>query len=240
MDCESVRQLFPFLAQKAGELDEQERLAVQDHLHRCPSCASQFQKESRFEAALQKALLGIQVPSDLKVRILNRLARERQASTWRWTAAAALAACLLVSLSFYAAHLLRGPELPPLDLNELSATLSQARSPDQVQEWLDYAAPSALWLPAELRDRWNFNLVEHHYVQYVGGHAVPTLVFRKDNHVTKVYLLKQGQYRTEDVAEAFDPTDPNRPWKLGGDGVNEYVAIAVRERGDWKTFLLSP
>lgn len=240
MDCETIRPLLPFLLRADGELDEQERRAAQGHLRVCPACAARLQAESRFDAALQKAVLRVEVPAGLKDRILDQLAHARRASIWRWTAAGGLAACLLIGVGLYAAFAWRGPELPPVDLNALSGSLSQARSPEQVEEWLDYSAPSALWLPPQLRDRWDFNLLEHYYVQYVHGHAIPTLVFRKEHHRTKVYLLKQGQYRPADVAEAFDPTDPSRPWTLGGDGVNEYAAVAVRERGDWKTFLLAP
>lgn len=240
MDCETLRELLPYLVRGRNEVDGLEWSAAQEHLRACTLCAGRLAAENRFDRALKQALLAVTIPNELPERLVRRMGGIRRGIWWRRTAAAVVAASLIFGLATYLVLSFRGPTLSPLDLREFSGSLSQVRTGDQLQEWLDYSAPSALWLPAELRDRWDFNCLDHHYVQYLDGHAVPTLAFRKEHHRAKVFLLRQDQFIPSSVAEGYDPTEPSRPWKLGGDGVNEYVAVAIRESGDWQVFLLAP
>jgi hypothetical protein len=238
MECKAAQQLFPYYLRGTRELEPQELEALEAHLGECGACSAQIQSEMKLDAELGSAIRAVRVPEGLRERIMSRLQLRRGAVVRRWVglATALVAACLLIAVGAYLVSTSRGVALPPIDVNDLSGSLSQARTPDQIQEWLDYRAPGSLWLPGKLRDEWNFNLLDHYYVQYVDGHAVPTLVFRKDHHRAKVYLFQQGQYEPSSVAEEYRAQEPQTPWKLGGDGVGEYTAVVVGERGDWRTF----
>jgi hypothetical protein len=240
MNCDTFRQLLLFALRPDQELAPADRQAVQEHLQGCSSCAARVAWEQRFDRRLAQAIRQVAVPDGLKAKIIEQLRQRRWSAAALRTLEVAAGLALAVGLVLAAVKLVhsRHSSPPPLDLYDVASSISLARSPEAVQDWLDYAAPQPLWLPSQLRDRWNFNDVEDYYLQSLHGHQVPTLVFRKDHHRAKVLLLHRQQYDPASVASSFDPADPTRPWKVGGDGVTEYAAVAVSERGDWQTFLI--
>lgn len=83
-----------------GDLPHEQRVELEDHVGRCPSCAENLEAQGIARAALRAAAAGITAPAALRGRIRAELRRtERPSRLRRWAVAGALAAALaLVAL----------------------------------------------------------------------------------------------------------------------------------------------
>ncbi len=96
VDCAVFRRfVHAFLAE---ELAEGERLALQDHLDRCPACARYAEVEASFERVLRARLVRAAAPEALRARVRAALAAEsapaRRGGLWASAAAALLLSVL--------------------------------------------------------------------------------------------------------------------------------------------------
>lgn len=237
MDCRTAQQLLPYHGRAAAELTPSDAQALDVHLAECASCAAQLQTEQQLDTHFAQAVRAVPIPIGLRQRLVRRLTLQQKAGQWRrldrWVTAAA--ACILIGLGGYLV-LAHQRFDKPLNMRDYG-DISQPHSTDQVQDWLDYVLTDSLALPAELRDRWDFDRLNYSCIQRLHSKNVPTLVFQKQDVQTVVYLLRSGQYRPETVAGAFEPESSQNAWKLGGDGEYEYTAVVV---GDEKPFLKTP
>jgi hypothetical protein len=234
MDCRTAQQLLPF-QHTADELAPVEAQALDAHLADCSSCATVARVEKQLDAYLGQAMRDVAVPAGLRERLLSRLDQQQAAGNrlTLYRGLVAVAACLVIAIGSYSLATTLRPKDRPLNFSRIAGGLSSACTAAQVEDWLDFRmGSSALYLPKELSEGWNFNLLAHIYVQHVQGHDIPTLVFQNENARATVYLVRSGEY--DPVTD--DPQPPGSPWKLGGNGYDEYTAVVVTERGDWTAF----
>src|SRR5262249_43950502 len=89
MDCKNARLLLEFARPQCAELEATDAEALERHLADCPDCATLAQYERRLDERLGQAMRAVPVPQDLRKRLLNRLAVERDAWYRRWLVRAA-------------------------------------------------------------------------------------------------------------------------------------------------------
>jgi hypothetical protein len=206
MDCKTARLMLDYARPLAGELDAAEAHALARHLAACPECEAEAEAERRCDDSLGRAMRRIEVPGDLRERVLERLSKDRRDAyhrrlhrVLRWTAAAAA----VVLLSWAGLYWLG---LPPSQL-----------LPERVWEQATYHPLDKHDLEAHFRRRDlpmeapNFNLallIGHGEGEVPGyrGRVVPVLFFHHQAHpgqAAVVYVLdtrrmglppKSGEY----------------------------------------------
>jgi hypothetical protein len=137
MDCNSARLYLHFARPPGpGELAAAEAQDLGVHLARCRECAALARTERDLDQQLGRAMRQVEVPGDLRGRLLARLAAERDARHRRWLAhglrgAAAAAAVLLAVWGW----LTWGPHSKPeIDLEAAFAQVNVSRpSPGEVE-----------------------------------------------------------------------------------------------------------
>jgi hypothetical protein len=97
MNCQDVRQLLGFARRKPPELDQAEQAELDQHLEKCAECAEHARLELRTDAVIAKSLADVPIPTDLKQKVLTRLAAERTVISWK-VSVPAIAAVLLIAL----------------------------------------------------------------------------------------------------------------------------------------------
>lgn len=217
MDCTTVRTLLGFA--RAGELDDAERGALQQHLDACADCAAHSQSEQRFDDALAAAMPRVPVPSGLKTRVLIALTQARRPRPWPWLAAAALL-LLAVGLGWYLWF------RPAAELDYAQAAwevdVKTAATPEKVEE-LFRERGFAIQAPREF----NFELLDSFDDVEFQGRRVPRLTFLfrgdRDNRASlaHVYVLSTSHFQGQDYRESTATHQ-----------------IEVRVRGDFIYFII--
>ena len=102
MDCKTARLMLEYAGPNNRELDAAETRALEDHLAGCDDCGPLAHGERRADEAIGKAMRQVDVPDQLRGRILARLKERHGERRRRWilyglrTVAAAAAVLLLV------------------------------------------------------------------------------------------------------------------------------------------------
>ncbi len=98
--CDEVRELLAALSLDALDVDERD--VVEDHLARCPACASKFRDYQETAAALALALPQVDPPAGLKRRIIAAASTDhrsaRRPAWWRRLAARRTSPLALVAV----------------------------------------------------------------------------------------------------------------------------------------------
>lgn len=115
MECHDVRLLLAFTQRPCEAVDAAEREAVAQHLKGCPDCAAFAHVDRALDDVLGQAMRDVPAPSDLKAKVMKRLAASRGAGRWKWSAGAAAAAALL-AIGLYSYFLWSWPVVTGDDL----------------------------------------------------------------------------------------------------------------------------
>ncbi len=199
MNCSQVRQLMPGYID--GEIDLVNSLEIEEHLRGCPACSQLYNEMKTMRSAVRGASLYTPAPPDLQKRIRQSIRKTNKISTtWpvlqsRW----ALATAIIVILAFVALGiqnnlfgLNRGnalvQEVEAAHVRSLMANhLTDVASSDQhtVKPWfagkLDFSPPVV-------------DLAGQGYpldggrLDYLDGHPVAALVYRKDKHLINLFI----------------------------------------------------
>jgi hypothetical protein len=237
MDCKTARLMLDFARPGAPELEAADAGALDAHLGTCADCDALARAERRLDAHLGRAVRQVEVPADLKARLLDRLAADRHALHRRWAghgvrALAAVAAVLLVALGVQQWRWLHRPvpdsaavlenlkarHVSPPNREELEAALKRvhglnARLPD-----LDYSplvVCTADTLPGDDR-------------------VVPLLVFARN---VKVYVLSDQQFNLESLPPVSSQSEEGYPDKVrlekADGGRWAYLYVYQGDSPDW-------
>jgi hypothetical protein len=205
MDCKTARFLLDYARPNSHELDETETRALEEHLAGCTDCDQLAGAERRADEVIGRAMRAVEVPDQLRARILSRLTEEQGQRRRRWPVyslrgALAAAALLLLAVGVWRWSMIH----PPFPAERL---LTQANDwviapPDrkQVQD-LFKAQGVEMTAPADL----NYNYVRFLFLANVEGRPTPTLLF---NHMDKnsasglsqhalVYIVSDTQFDTD-------------------------------------------
>jgi len=201
-----------------GELDAANALAMENHLQSCGGCAAAFREILHQKKLFRSDALRFRAPGALRARFLTAIAaengvvgsheevsavslRERPRSLWpssfvqAGTAFSALA--LAASLILFVNSANRAPRLAEELVaghvrSLLVSHLTDIASSDQhtVKPWflgkLDFAPPVV-----DLAQR-DFPLVGGR-LDYIGGHVIPALVYKRHGHVINLYIWPAGK-----------------------------------------------
>ena len=86
MDCKTARLLLEYARPNSHELDETEARALEEHLAGCTDCDQQTGAERRADEVIGRAMRAVDVPDQLRSRVLARLAEEQVQRRRRWPA----------------------------------------------------------------------------------------------------------------------------------------------------------
>src|SRR5262249_27949864 len=127
MDCRTARLLLDFSRPKAGDLEPDDADALDAHLSDCASCGEMAATERRFDDRVRRAMNHVEVPADLRQRLLDRLEsdrgdRQRRRAGHVVRIAALAAAVLLVVLGW---QVWRQTHLPQVTSETIEASVPQ-------------------------------------------------------------------------------------------------------------------
>jgi anti-sigma factor (TIGR02949 family) len=224
MQCDEVRRLVG--AYVDGELDEEERLRLRDHLAGCRDCEAEAAALARLSHGIRAAAPAYRAPELLRARLRAGLRHEAAANAWALMPAGrslAYAASLLlaVALGSGGTYVMVGErqqdrlaaELVDSHLRSLLGThLTDVGSSDQhtVKPW--FAGKTALSPPAVDLAQQGFPLIGGR-LDLVAGRPVPALVYRHRAHIINLFVLPAG---TGDVGDSAGRGGYNlRHWREG-------------------------
>ncbi len=204
MDCKTARLLLDYARPNSHELDETETRALEEHLTSCADCDQLAAAEQRADEVIGRAMRAVDVPDQLRKRILDRLAEEQSERRRRWPVysmrgAIAAAAVLLLAVGLWRWFAIR-PAFPAGGL------VTQANDwviapPDRKQVQDAFKALGVeMTAPADL----NYNYVRFLFLAYVEGRPTPALLFNNKENSTSgrsqhalVYIVSSSQFDTD-------------------------------------------
>jgi hypothetical protein len=204
MDCKTARLLLEYARPHSHELDETEARTLEEHLAACADCDQQAGSERRADEVISRAMRAVDVPDQLRSRILARLAEEQVQRRRRWPAyslrgALAAAALLLLALGLWRWSAVR----PPFPVERL---LRQSNDwviapPDRKQVEQAFKGMGVeMTAPADL----NYSYVRFLFLANVEGRPTPTLLFNnKDKSSALVYIVSDAQFDAEALPANF-------------------------------------
>lgn len=202
MDCQHVQQLMAFVDRKCEGLEEAERVLVCQHLESCPACAELAQTERHADDTLGAILRDVAVPTDLKQKVMNRLAAERGGAPWKsgLAAAAVILIAVLGGLGwYYRAH----PVVKPADMERIA--MRGSMNSVEVEHYLAAEKGLVVKVPKELFDFRYFQNVD--VVDEFNGQRVAKLTFARldDGHITtaSVLILSPEQFRMKELKDGL-------------------------------------
>ncbi len=213
MNCQEAQKLIhPYMD---GELDLMNSLEVEQHLQDCAVCSQVYKNQQALRAAIGSGALYFQAPASLRKRIQSSVRQAdpavpaRRATPWRWLAAAAGLAIVLL-LAWGLARALSAPSTNDVLTQEIIAShirslmpghLADVASTDQhtVKPWfngkLDFSPPVV-----NLADQ-GFPLVGGR-LDYVDNRPVAALVYHRQQHIINLYVWPaQGAQDTNPKTE---------------------------------------
>jgi hypothetical protein len=228
MDCKTARLLLDFARPEARELEAEEAANLQRHLDHCPDCHSQASSERQLDERLGKAMRQVEVPAGLREQLLARLEsarsdwhRQRFAHASRLSAAAA-AVLLLCWAGWYG---VREHWIAPIDTQRVANAVSEdaLEAPRARTE----KALKALGFDTPLSPHLDYSMLEcpPALAELPGypGRNVPMLVFARNGHAARVYLIREKAI------------PKNTPASIGG---GSYKAELLPSEGEPYRFLV--
>jgi hypothetical protein len=202
MDCNTARQLVAYASPlRAGELDQEETAALQDHLRGCSACAGFTRVEREVDAVLGRAMLAVPVPDGLRNRIVANLDAVREVRyrrvTRRWLGTAAAAAAVAAAL-FLGFDWFRLRHRTRIDLDLVAQQIAeQGFNPTPANIELAFANKHSISTkaPTDL----NYALLSYYDTTELQGHIVPFLLFIQGDKQARVFILSDRQFDLGDA-----------------------------------------
>jgi hypothetical protein len=220
MDCKTARLLLEYARPHSSELDATETRALEAHLTACADCEPLARAERRADEVIGKAMRQVDVPDQLRSRILSRLnerqgehRRRRIALNLRYVAAAA--AVLLVALGLWRWHT-APPAFPVEQLVKHSKDWAIS-PPDRLEVETAFKSQGvAITVPD-----YNYNYFTWMVLANVEGRQTPLLQFnnRAASQQALVYIVSDSQFNLNAL-----PAKPER-----GDGYGYKCDIEYSE-----------
>jgi hypothetical protein len=217
MDCKTARLLFlHFQRPRAGELDDDEATALNNHLAGCLDCAGLARTEQAVDAHLGRAMRAVEVPDGLRTRLVEHLAAERDAYWSRQTGrcfriGVPIAAVLLVAVGFliwWFGHVRPGIDLADVFHKKNLTTFDQ----DAVRD-----AFARLGVKTEPPSFLNYTFLTSYGLSELPGHEgkkVPQLVFSNGKRRAVVYIVSEQQFKLESLDAPHAVPDDGYTYKL--------------------------
>jgi hypothetical protein len=189
MDCKTARLMLECARPNNRELDAAETRALEDHLAGCDDCGPLAQGERRADEVLGKAMRQVDVPDQLRGRLLVRLKeqhgeRRRRRLDYGVRIAAAVAAGLLLALGLWHWYAVR----PAFPVENLLAKANIAPpSRDDVEQALKgqgvTGAPDL-----------NYSYLRWLFMTDVDGRPTPLLVFNNGGRQALVFVVPDTRF----------------------------------------------
>jgi hypothetical protein len=198
MECKHARLLLEFARPRGTDLAADDAADLEGHLAECSECGTLACDERRLDHHLGHAMRAVTVPEGLPVRLLNRLAAERDRWWRQWLVRCGglVAAAAALALLVWGGLIWRNsPRSLEVDEVVSRAADKSTASTEKVEEWflrehgVHVAAPS----DKDFDYRW---LVDYR-MDDLAGKRVPMLVFAYSGPLS------------QDVATLFIVTDKN-------------------------------
>jgi anti-sigma factor RsiW len=188
-----------------GELSTAEMQETQRHLTGCHACALQVVATMQLKAATARASKRFVVPPDALARLTAQLqpaqpAKVVRINSFRPVAWAALAACLLLTISLIGWQQVHrsntlSAELLDQHLATLSSPVPEVISTDRhtVKPWFQGKLPFSFNLPETLPDE---TTLKGGDLTYVNGQPAALLLFTIHKHEVSVFLTQRSAFAT--------------------------------------------
>ena len=172
MDCKTARLLLDYARPNNRELDAVETRALEDHLGSCDDCGPLARGERRADEVIGRAMRQVDVPDQLRGRILARLKDAQGEQRRRWVVyslrtAVAAAAALLIAFGLWHWYAVR-PAFPVERLLE-KANIAPPSREDVEQALRSQGVAGAPDL--------NYSQLRWLFLTNVDGRPTPMLVF---------------------------------------------------------------
>jgi hypothetical protein len=244
MDCKTARLMLEFARPQHAELDPLDLRALEVHVAACPECTLQAKQERALDEQFGRAMCKVDVPDQLRTRLLRRLAKENAAAAkWRWkryaAAATAVAALLLLAIGGWA--MWHQATLPPLDMNAIKDRTVQNEygvNPAAIQK--EYRERGiTMTPPASL----NYSFLAFHGMGSLQGQQVPCLTFIRDDsdaniHANAmVYVVSDRDFNLSKVPETYQWAEQGYKYKVElkreSGSPDLYVIVYTGENLNW-------
>jgi hypothetical protein len=193
----------------SSELANAEAAALREHLEQCPDCGPLAQAEQTLDTALGRAMKAVPAPDGLRVRLLAKLDRQRDAWYRRYLVrrvlplgAAAAAVLVLAVLGLqgvkHQRKVIKAEEIAYAD-NQRHHALRR-----EVDKWLRDVTGQDAPAPPEF----NYEKLEYFCVTELENRRVPTLFFARGEvgesttaHLARVYVLTDKDFDLKNLEE---------------------------------------
>jgi hypothetical protein len=199
MDCKTARLLLDFARPNSHELDETETRALEEHLTGCTDCDQLAGAERRADEAIGRAMRAVEVPDQLRARILARLLEERGQRHRRWPAyslrgALAAAALLLLAVALWRWSMVRPPFPAERIVTQANDRVIAPLDQKQVQEAFKGQGVE-MTAPADL----NYSYLRFLSLTIIESRPTPTLLFNNKelSQHALVYIVSDAQFDTD-------------------------------------------
>jgi len=197
MDCKTARLALEFERPHSSELDRTEADALEHHLEECPECNLAAKAERRADEHVGLAVRDVDVPGDLRERLLVRLNRERDSWYRRWAlrrvrdvaaaAAAILAVC--VGLAYW-----ESTRRPTIDPEAVAITFEEfgGQPPEQLEQWF-HSQGLKVALPRDLDYRFLVGRAPEEF----RGVRVARLSFQRGENHAEIFILTAQHFNVQ-------------------------------------------
>ncbi len=254
MDCKTARLLLDYARPVAAELDPAETGALEEHLSACEGCDQLARSERRADEAVGKAMRQVDVPDQLRNRILARLKETRGDKRRRWIVyglrgAIAAAAALVLVLGlwrWYGARPAFPAEQLVIDANNRVIGTPNAQDVEAAlkNQGVTMEAPADL----------NYSRLRWLFLTNVQGRQTPMLIFNKTSEDgtrpqhALVFLLADDQFDLNALPQdpqkqgtnAYEYRCATTVLHPNGGKRSGYVVYYTGEDWDWLKRPLSP
>jgi hypothetical protein len=236
MDCKTARLLLYFARPRADELAAAELEGLDAHLVDCPTCGELASAERRVDHALGRAMRQVEVPDQLRARVLARLAADRADWYRRWAghAARAVAAAAAVLLVAWGGWQLRAQHRPQINVEAALIDYGNQRLNNREEAEAYF---QRLGVRVSLPDALNYALLTHCGLRELPGHpgvAVPSLEFTQGANKADVFVVSGREFDVQNLQ--FDPAQRqgySHKLRIERHGRDALLVFSTRENLGW-------
>lgn len=215
MDCKTARLFLHFSRPRADEMEAAEIEDLDAHLVCCSDCADVARTERRVDHQFGRAMRQVEVPEQLRARLLARLAVDRADWYRRWAGHAlrALAIAAALMLLVWGGWQWRVNDRPRVDVDAAFLQYGNQRLNNKEEVEARFRGMGVrMHVPENLR----FEFLSHCELGQIPGNpgaVVPWLEFVRGQNKADVYVVSPKQFNTEGLQ--FDPElSRGYPYKL--------------------------